>query len=292
MIESVRRRRRKFLTDKMVRELSRRATPYFHPDPEMPSHGVRVRPNGPPSYYVITRDPFGKQRLVKLGSSAALTIEESRDVARAVIKRLKAGDDPFPPPKVRPDSVADVVANWLKRHVDKNGLRSAAEIRRTLNKYILPHWSDRSFVDIKRSDIAKLLDHIEDKHGPFVADAALTVLGSIATWFASRHDTYVPPFTRGMRRVSTAARKRSRKLSDDELRSIWRAAETAGVYGAIVKTLLLTAQRRAEVVTMQWTDRAPMAHGRYRPRRAKRLIPAACGSASRHLRSFTPSHGL
>jgi hypothetical protein len=119
MVDSVRRQRRKLLTDKMVSELPRRGTPYFHPDPEMPSHGVRVRPNGPPNYHVITRDPYGKQRWVKVGSSATLTIEESRDIARTVIKRLKAGDDPFPPPKVRPDSVADVVANWLKRHVDK-----------------------------------------------------------------------------------------------------------------------------------------------------------------------------
>jgi integrase len=125
---------------------------------------------------------------------------------------------------------------------------------RTLNKYILPHWRDRSFADIKRSDVAKLLDYIEDNHGPFVADAVLSILGSIATWFASRHDTYVPPFTRGMRRVATAARRRSRKLSDSELRNIWQATETAGVYGALVKTLLLTAQRRRKVVTMKWSD--------------------------------------
>ena len=73
MVESIRRQRRKLLTDKQVSELPRRGTPYFHPDPEMPSHGVRVRPNRPPNYYVITRDPFGKQRWVKLGSSATLT---------------------------------------------------------------------------------------------------------------------------------------------------------------------------------------------------------------------------
>ena len=52
-----RRQRRKTLTDKMIAELPRRAgKTYFHPDPEMPKHGVRVRPVGPGTYTVITRE--------------------------------------------------------------------------------------------------------------------------------------------------------------------------------------------------------------------------------------------
>jgi integrase len=42
-------------------------------------------------------------------------------------------------------------------------------------------------------------------------------------------------------------------LSDDELRVIWSQAETNGVYGALVRLLLLTAQRRDKVATMRWT---------------------------------------
>ena len=30
------------------------------------------------------------------------------------------------------------------------------------------------------------------------------MLGSVASWFAKRHDTYQPPFIRGMRRVKLA----------------------------------------------------------------------------------------
>jgi integrase len=43
-------------------------------------------------------------------------------------------------------------------------------------------------------------------------------------------------------------------LSDDELRAMWRVAESAGPFGALVRLLLLTAQRREKVVSMKWSD--------------------------------------
>src|SRR5215472_7518567 len=106
MTEPQRRQRRKTLTDKMVLALPRRRKRYFHPDPELPGHGVRVLPEGPSSFYLIARDAFHKQRWVRLGSTAELTIADSREQARAALKRLKAGLTPFEPPPVRPDTVA------------------------------------------------------------------------------------------------------------------------------------------------------------------------------------------
>jgi integrase len=150
-----------------------------------------------------------------------------------------------------------VVATYLKRHVEARGLRTGDEIRRVLDMYVLPHWRDRPFAEIRRSDVAKLMDAIEDKHGAWVADSALATLRGVASWYAARNDDYTPPFTRNMRRVPTQARKRARVLADDELRAVWRAAEAAGSYGAMVRLALLTGQRRDKVVTMRWTDISP-----------------------------------
>lgn len=238
----------------MVAALPRKAKRYFHPDPELPMHGVRVMPSGLRAFYVVLRDPWDKQRWVKIGGTAAMTIEQSRERARHVIKRVKEGKSPFEPPPVKPQSVEDVITTWLKRHVEKNKLRSGDEVRRVLERHVLPVWRSRPFTEIKRSDIADLLDVIEDKHGPWVADTVLSALRSVATWYASRHDTYQPPFVRGMRRVKKEARKRDRILSDDDLRALWKAAEASGTYGALVQLLLLTAQRRDKVVTMKWSD--------------------------------------
>jgi integrase len=49
---------------------------------------------------------------------------------------------------------------------------------------------------------------------------------------------------------------RDRVLTDDELASIWRAAEApdAGVFGSLVRLLILTGQRREEVAGMAWSE--------------------------------------
>jgi integrase len=45
---------------------------------------------------------------------------------------------------------------------------------------------------------------------------------------------------------------RERTLSDSELRAVWRAAE--GSFGALIRLLLLTGQRRGSVVRMKFAD--------------------------------------
>ena len=256
MNEQRRRQRRKQLTDRMLSELPRGPKPYFHPDPELPKHGVRIRPEGPGAYTVITRDPYKKQRWVKIGSVAEMKIAEAREVARAVIKRVEQGLDPFPAAPVKPDTVADIVDMYFKRHVEAKAFRTAGEKRRIVETHVLPVWRNRPFAAIGRSDIARLCDAVEDTHGAWVADTVLVELSAVARWYATRHDTYQPPFVAGMKRVSGQDRKRSRVLSDDEIRRVWAVAGDAGTYGALVKLLLLTAQRREKVVTMKWCDLA------------------------------------
>jgi integrase len=251
---TVRRQRRKMLTDKMIAGMKFERPP-LRPDPELGSHYVRLQPKGPPHhFYAVTRDAYGKQRWVKIGSTAELSIEESRERVRDVIKRLRAGQEPFARPPPKPDTVADVVETYFKRYVEPRGIRTAAEKRRVVHKHILPAWRDRSFAEIGRADIARLCDSVEDEHGKWVSDSVLIELSSIAHWYASRSDTYTPPFTRNMRRVSAHERKRSRLLSDDELRAVWKSAEANGAFGAMVRLLLLTGQRRYKVATMRFDD--------------------------------------
>jgi integrase len=254
---TTRRKRRQRLTDLQVANLPCRATRYFHSDPEMPGHGVRVYPAGPSAFYVIARDAFKKQRWVRIGGTAEMSIEQSRERAGPVIRRLKDGLEPFEPPKPKPDTVAAVVETWLKRHVEKNALRTGTETRRIIERHVLPVWKDHPFADIRRSDIAGLLDAVEDKHGAWVADSVLSALRAVASWYASRNDTYVLPFTRNMRRVPEHVRTRERILSDDELRAVWKTAEKSGSFGAFLQVLLLTGQRREKVATMKWDDVAP-----------------------------------
>jgi hypothetical protein len=176
------RQRRRGLTDKMIAALRRKAKRYIISDPEIRGHYVRVPPQGPVVFTAVARDPYGKQVWATLGSAAELKIDDARNLAQEAIRRIKAGKSAIEPRKPKPASVAVVAANWLTRHVEKNKMRTEYEQRRIVEKYILPYWADQDFVEIRRADIAMLLDMVEDKHGPAMADAVLTTLRSIASW--------------------------------------------------------------------------------------------------------------
>ena len=248
-----RRQRRRTLTDKQVSALPRKAKRYIIADPEQRGLYLRVPSSGPVVFAAVARHQ-GIQTWATLGSADVLKINEARDKAREAIRRIKEGLEPFEAAPVKPDSVAAVAAQWLKRHVAAKGLRTGDEIKRQLDVYVLPHIGDRPFADIRRGDIARLLDVIEDKHGPWVADSVLGILRSMATWFASRNDDYQIPFVRGQRRVPAHARKRNRILDDRELIAVWRTAEESGSFGAFVRLSLLLGQRRTKLATMRWED--------------------------------------
>jgi integrase len=242
---------RKTLTDKGIAALKPRPKRYAYPDPELAGHYVRITPNGAKSFATVTRSPDGKQVWTTLGATDRMTVATAREMARDAITRVRAGMPAF---ESKGETFGDVVASWRKRHVERNGLRSRDEIVRLLERHILPAWHNREFISIRRSDIAALMDRMEDENGARQADYALNIVRSIMNWHAVRTDSYNPPMVRGMRRQSAHAQARGRILDDGEIRAIWKAAENSGTFGAFVRIALLTAQRRAKVLGMRWAD--------------------------------------
>src|SRR5262249_30636285 len=112
----------------------------------------------------------------------------------------------------------------------------------------------RPIADIKRSEIVRLLDGIEDHSGPRMADVALAVLRRIMTWHATRSDDFVPPIVRGMSRQNVAEHRRSRILDDNELRRLWAATADGQPFSNLLGSLLWTAARRGEGAGMKWSE--------------------------------------
>jgi len=245
---------RKNLTDHMIAKLKPGPKRFTLPDPELRGHYVRVTPTGAKSYVAVARDPAGRQVWATIGGADLLTIDAAREKARSAIQRIRAGLPAIEPPPVAPDSFFAVAENYLARHVRANGLRSESEITRILQNQVYPMWKERAFEDIRRGDVARLLDTVQDTSGPGAADHLLAVVRGVMNWHESRSDDYTSPIARNMRRTDAKARKRSRILDDAELRAVWAVAKANGTFGAIVRLLLLTGQRREKVATMKFAD--------------------------------------
>jgi len=63
-----------------------------------------------------------------------------------------------------------------------------------LRVYVFPHWADRAFTSIGRSDsCTKRIDYIEDHNGARTADLVRSYLSSIGNWYGERSDDYINP---------------------------------------------------------------------------------------------------
>lgn len=85
----------------------------------------------------------------------------------------------------------------------------------------------------------------------------MSAISSICHWYEKRHEDYVSPIIRGMKRYSSKEHARKRILSDDEIRAVWNLEPTTGLpssYLDVIKLALLTAQRREKVAGMRWDD--------------------------------------
>lgn len=245
--------RRKSLSDTGVQALKPRPARYAFPDPELGGHYVRVTPTGAKSFVALARDPNGKQVWATLGPTDLLTIEEARTKARQAIIRIRDGLPPFEE-RAKAETFDEVADDFIKRHVEKKGLRSKKEIERLLDRHVRPRWGKREFVTIRRADMGALLDEVEDDHGARQADYVLAIIRKIMNRHAVAHEDYHPPIVPGMARTDPHARRRDRILNHDEIRAVWKHAENNGRFGAIVRLALLTGQRREKLGSMRWED--------------------------------------
>jgi integrase len=187
----------------------------------------------------------GKPKTRKLGTYPQMTLKQARDMSLAYFEN---------PGRAEVGSFKSVAENWFNRHVVANGLRTTWQRRRQLDNYVYPKWATRPFLEIRRADVNALLDHIADNHGRPQADAILATVRAIMFWHQARDENYTSPIVRGMQRYQPKAR--SRILDDRELRALWKATDGEDTYNALIRTLLLTAQRREKVATMRWDDLA------------------------------------
>jgi integrase len=223
-----------------------------HPDRLLPGLYFIVQPSGAKSWAVRFR-LRGRHRKFTLGSYPLITLAKARGLAREALIKARQGHDPGEEREaVRRRAEGDaantlqaIAEDYLAREGRK--LRTAGQRRAILARLVYPKLGARPIGEIKRSEIVRLLDHIEDRSGPRMADVTLMVVGKIMNWHATRDDDFRSPIVRGMARQKQRERARQRVLDDTEIRAVWAAAETMGApFGKFVQFVLLTASRRGE----------------------------------------------
>jgi integrase len=113
-------------------------------------------------------------------------------------------------------------------------------------------WAGRHVRAIRRADVADLIDELRER-SPATARLTFAALRSLFGWCVERELIEASPCTYLKAPPRPAAR--DRVLSDGEIKAVWQGAEALGYpFGPIIKLLILTGQREAEVAGMRWSE--------------------------------------
>jgi integrase len=151
-------------------------------------------------------------------------------------------------------TLGDLALEYLERWA-KPRKRSWKEDERILNKDVLPLWRWSKGKEITRSDVIALLDRIVDRGSPIAANRTLAVVRRLFNFALSRDLVSANPCAQV--KPPGKENRRDRVLSPDELRTFWIGLDEASMSAAsriALKLLLVTVQRKGEVISARWED--------------------------------------
>ena len=213
-----------------------------------------LHPTGKKSWIVRYRFRGSPRGMTLQKSYPDLTLAQARAETAAALEILRGGEDPATKAQEearQPSGCQAVADEWIERYV--KGTRTWPEVRRILDKEVLPQWRRKLITEVGRADALRLLDSIVDRPAPVLANRTLSILKRWFNWCIERGYVEASPVA-GIRPLAREE-TRDRVLSDDELRLIWTSVDALRFpFGPYLRILILTAQRRGEVAAMRWQD--------------------------------------
>jgi integrase len=155
--------------------------------------------------------------------------------------------------EARPQTVAALLDEYVVSYCRANQ-RKWTLTERMFDAHVKPAIGNIALIELRRADVVELLDDLQNGKGlrAQVNRVRSQILAAL-NWAVEREYLDLNPAAAvKKRKIETS---RDRVLHDDELRSIWCAADALpDPSRSLVKALVLTGQRRDEVRLMDWSE--------------------------------------
>jgi integrase len=227
---------------------------HFEWDDSLPGFGVRLR--GQSKRWVVQYRFSRNQRRESLGDVRKVTLEDARRIARNRFAQVELGTDPAADrarAKARAAAAKLTLAVVAERYLV--GKKRRPNTEQAVKRYFTMHWAllrDTPIGDIKRAEIAALLQEMTKANGAVAAARARAHLSALFTWAMKEGLCESNPVV-ATNNPAEGIKPRDRVLSDAEVRLIWNACGDED-FSRIVKLLLLTGARRDEIGALQWAE--------------------------------------
>jgi hypothetical protein len=142
--------------------------------------GVRVTAAGARSF-ILNYRLRGREHRFTIGAwpdwSALKAVREARNLRQRIDRGENPLEDRAPVPTTK--TVATVLDDFIARYVrnKERPLRSGDAIESAFNRLVKPRIGKVGVYELRRSHIAEMLDWIEDRAGPVMADRTRASLG-------------------------------------------------------------------------------------------------------------------
>lgn len=251
-------------TDRYLQSLQPEETRYDRR--EANGFAIRVSPTGVKTFtFIYTLE--GKKRRITLGNYPAMTLQNARAQFNELRELVDRGIDPATwradqeaaakkaqEMELREPTVSFLVEEYLEKWA-KPRKRSWAEDMRILNKDVIPRWGERKAKDVTRREVIALLDEIVNRGGPIMANSTLAVIRKMYNFAIQRDIVETSPCHKLPPPAPPVARKR--KLAFNEIRIVFNKLPEAKMIEKtrlVLLFLLVTAQRKVEVVGARWEE--------------------------------------
>jgi integrase len=263
----------RILTDQYVVNLKPRATRFEVFDLKARGLTLRVTPNGVKSWHVrYRRGRLSVRVALEHGRYPGMSLATARDTAGQLLAGLSKGQDPqlARHRAKQTATVRDVAADYLKslglvfdgptkRWQPAEGTtptrRSWREIARTIERDILSKWAARPITDITPAD-AEALIAAKQKTADGQSNKVRIYAKALFDHARKRMRALDRAAINPMQDVDPRPKvERARVLTPEELRTLLEVLDLESPrVRSIVRLLLLTAARQAEVVGLQWAE--------------------------------------
>ena len=227
--------------------------------------GLRIEPSGRKSFFLEYR--FGeaeerRNRVLTIGKYPTVSLTEARSIASQSLSQIEQDIDPATQKLTKkiPDRNALTVGDLVEEYIEKwakvkKKEQSWKEDERLLNKDILPVFGRKKAKDIRRRDIVLLLDAIVERGATITANRVLAVTRKMFNFAVGRDIIDASPCVQIP--APSKENRRERYLSEDEIKVFWEKLDDAKMSQEIrlaLKFLLVTGQRKNEVIGAEWSE--------------------------------------
>ena len=204
------------ISKRVVESLEARDRDIDHFDDDLKGFGVRVRPSGRKTYFVMMRHKCVMRRFT-IGSHGSVTAEAARLKAKQIISDLAIDKNPTAEQEAVQFAGGRFIDEYVPCHLKPS---TVGEYKRCVEIFINPEIGTMKLVSVERTDIAKI--HHQLRHIPYQANRVRGVLwimfNLVESW--SLRPAFSNP-CRGVRKYKE--KKRERFLNRDELRRLGEA---------------------------------------------------------------------